>query len=142
MMKVQMTESDGQLTIQVEGRLAAAFVPELENCWQRARREWPKRNISVDLKSVTCVDRSGRQLLHAMHHNGVHFLRAGLAGVSYGVSKNSAKPRRNMKKAGPLRIYHAFTRRLAVRQQLPPKFFAQPPSLRSADALAVFLCGQ
>ena len=79
MMKIQMKESDGQLTLQVEGRLAGAFVPELETCWQAARGNQPSRKISVDLKSVTCIDRAGRSLLQLMHRNGVGFVRAGLA---------------------------------------------------------------
>jgi anti-anti-sigma regulatory factor len=79
MMKIQMKELDGQLTLHVEGRLAGAFVPELENCWQAARASQPNRKISVDLKSVTCIDRAGRSLLQLMHRNGVGFLRAGLA---------------------------------------------------------------
>ena len=79
MMKIQMKELDGQLIIQVEGRLAGAFVPELESCWQAARAQQPNRKISVDLKSVICIDRAGRYLLQLMHSKGVGFLRAGLA---------------------------------------------------------------
>jgi anti-anti-sigma regulatory factor len=79
MMKIQMKELDGELVLQVEGRLAGAFVPELENCWQIARADQRSRKISIDLKSVTCVDRAGRYLLQLMHSNGVGFLRAGLA---------------------------------------------------------------
>jgi anti-anti-sigma regulatory factor len=79
MMKIEMNELDDQLILQVEGRLAGAFVPELEQCWQNARRSQPNRKVSVDLKNVTCVDRSGRYLLQLMHSNGVGFLRAGLA---------------------------------------------------------------
>jgi len=79
MMKIQTKELDDQLTLQVEGRLAGAFVPELENCWQAARAKQPNLKISVDLKSVTCVDRAGRSLLQLMHREGVGFLRAGLA---------------------------------------------------------------
>jgi len=79
MMKTQMKEHDGQLVLQVEGRLAGAFVPELENCWQAARAEQPDRKISVDLKSVTCIDQAGRRLLQSMHCSGTGFLGAGLA---------------------------------------------------------------
>jgi anti-anti-sigma regulatory factor len=79
MMKIQTTDRDGQLVLQVEGRLAGAFVPELEKCWQSARTDQPHRRISVDLKSVTCIDRAGRYLLQLMHSNGVGFQRAGLA---------------------------------------------------------------
>ena len=79
MMIIQMKELDGRLILQVEGRLAGAFVPELENCWKAARASQPSRKIAVDLKNVTCVDRAGRYLLQSMHGNGVGFLRAGLA---------------------------------------------------------------
>lgn len=79
MMKIQMQESAGELTMQIEGRVAGAFVPELENCWQAARVKQPNQNISLDLRNVTCVDRAGRNLLQLMHESGVHFVRASLA---------------------------------------------------------------
>jgi anti-anti-sigma regulatory factor len=78
MMKIQTKERDGETVLEIEGRLAGAFVPELESCWQAALRREPKRNISVDLKNVTCVDRAGRRLLEAMYSSGVRFRRAGL----------------------------------------------------------------
>jgi anti-anti-sigma regulatory factor len=79
MMKIETKELDDHLVLEVEGRLAGAFVPELEDCWQAARANRPSRKISVDLKNVTCVDRAGRYLLRLMHSNGVGFLRPGLA---------------------------------------------------------------
>jgi hypothetical protein len=79
MMKIETIEVDGVLILQVEGRLAGAFVLELERCWQAARADQPARRISVDLKGVTCIDRLGRYLLLLMHGSGVGFLRAGLA---------------------------------------------------------------
>jgi anti-anti-sigma regulatory factor len=79
MMKIQMRELDDQLILQVEGRIAGDFVPELEHCWQAARVNQPSRQISVCLKGVTCVDRAGRRLLQLMHSSGVGFRRAGLA---------------------------------------------------------------
>jgi anti-anti-sigma regulatory factor len=79
MMKIEVQEAGERLILQVEGRLAGACVPELENCWQVARSGHPNRKISVDLKNVTCVDRAGRRLLQSMYRNGVPFLRAGLA---------------------------------------------------------------
>ena len=79
MIKIQAKQVDNQLVLQVEGRLAGAFVPELENCWRVAQANQPGCKISVDLKSVTCIDRAGRYLLQLMHSNGVDFLRPGLA---------------------------------------------------------------
>jgi hypothetical protein len=79
MMKVQVNEAGDELILEVEGRLAGAFVPVLENCWRSARPNQPNRKISVDLKNLTCVDRASRYLLRLMHSSGVPFLRAGLA---------------------------------------------------------------
>src|ERR1700730_570279 len=79
MMKIQMKEVDDRLILQVEGRVSGAFVPELENCWQVARANHPSWKVSVDLKSVTCIDRAGRHLLELMSRDGVSFLRARLA---------------------------------------------------------------
>jgi len=79
MMKIQTQDFDDRVVLQVEGRLAGAFVPELENCWKAARERRPARPISVDLKNVTCIDRAGRYLLQLMHASGVGFVRAGLA---------------------------------------------------------------
>jgi hypothetical protein len=60
MIRIQMNELDGQLILQVEGRLAGAFELELlKDCWQGAYSKHPDRKISVDLKSVTCIDRPG-----------------------------------------------------------------------------------
>ncbi|HUH64118.1 MAG TPA: hypothetical protein VLZ50_14025 [Terracidiphilus sp.] len=79
MMKVETSELHGKALLLVEGRLAGAFVPELEASWRAAQASHPPRGIAVDLKNVTCVDRAGRSLLRSMHNNGVEFLRAGIA---------------------------------------------------------------
>jgi anti-anti-sigma regulatory factor len=79
MMKIEIQEAAGQVILRIEGRLAGAYVPELEKSWQTAWSAWPSHQISVDLKHVTCVDRAGRDLLQSMYRRGVEFLRAGLA---------------------------------------------------------------
>jgi anti-anti-sigma regulatory factor len=79
MMKIQVNELGDQLILEVEGRLAGVFVPELEQCWRAALARRRNRTVLVDLKHVTCVDRAGRSLLQSMHCGGVLFLRAGIA---------------------------------------------------------------
>ena len=79
MMKIQVNEFGDQLILEVEGRLAGVFVPELEQCWRAALASRRDRTVLVDLKHVTCVDRAGRSLLQSMHCGGVLFLRAGIA---------------------------------------------------------------
>ena len=78
-MKIQTTELEDSLVIQVEGRLAGAFAPELENCWKAIHAAQPDRKIGLDLRNVTCVDRAGRCLLRFLHTQGVEFRNAGLA---------------------------------------------------------------
>ena len=79
MMKIQARETGGEWILQVQGRLAGAYVPELETCWKQARASRPGRKIALDLKNVTCVDQAGRYLLEVMHVDGVRFVGAGLA---------------------------------------------------------------
>jgi hypothetical protein len=79
MMKIQVNDLGDRLILEVEGRLAGVFVPELEQCWRAALAVRPDRKVQVDLKNVTCVDRAGRSLLQSMHCGGVLFLRAGIA---------------------------------------------------------------
>jgi anti-anti-sigma regulatory factor len=79
MMKIQVNDVGDRLILEVEGRLAGVFVPELEHCWHSALAIRPDRTIVVDLKHVTCVDRAGRSLLQSMHCGGVVFMRAGIA---------------------------------------------------------------
>jgi anti-anti-sigma regulatory factor len=79
MMKIQVNDVGDRLILEVEGRLAGVFVPELEHCWRSALATRPDKMVLVDLKHVTCVDRAGRSLLQSMHCGGVLFLRAGIA---------------------------------------------------------------
>lgn len=77
--KIQMKEFDGQLVLQVAGKLAGALVSELDGCWQAARAKAPNCMISVDLKRVTRIDQAGWRQLQSMHASGVDFLRTALA---------------------------------------------------------------
>jgi hypothetical protein len=77
MIETQTTDRGRPLILQVEGRLAGAFVPGLEKCWQTARASRSNRKVSIDLKSVTCIDQAAHYLLQ-LHRNGVGFQRAGL----------------------------------------------------------------
>jgi anti-anti-sigma regulatory factor len=78
-MKIATRESDDELTFQIEGRLAGAWVPELEQVWHAASLDHRTRKISVDLSGVTCVDQAGQYLLRLMRRDGVSFIGAGLA---------------------------------------------------------------
>jgi anti-anti-sigma regulatory factor len=78
MMRIEIKDLESQLILQVEGRLAGAFVSELQRCWHSARATRPELKIALDLKGVTCVDPAGRRLLQLMRADGVDFLRVGM----------------------------------------------------------------
>ncbi|HLK17893.1 MAG TPA: hypothetical protein VKT81_03020 [Bryobacteraceae bacterium] len=78
MMKVQVREIDDTVTLQVCGRVAGDYVPELEHCWCAARASHPQSRLAVDLRGVSFIDPAGESLLHSMHREGASFLAAGL----------------------------------------------------------------
>ena len=77
-MKAQVSWTGDRVTLEVCGRLAEGWVPELESCWQTARIDHPEGKILVDLNHVTFIDDKGRSLLERMHRDGATFVAAGL----------------------------------------------------------------
>ncbi len=71
-MKAQFREHDGEIVLQVCGRLAEGWVNELERSWREHRA-----NL-VDLRGVSFVDPAGRKLLQRMHREGARFMASGL----------------------------------------------------------------
>jgi anti-anti-sigma regulatory factor len=78
MMRAQVNSAGDRVTLKVSGRLAEAWVPELEACWRSAKIDHPEGKILVDLKHVTFIDDKGRSLLERMHQDGATFAAAGL----------------------------------------------------------------
>lgn len=77
-MRAQVSSHGNRVTVQVSGRLAENWVPELESCWQSARIDHPTGKILVDLNHVTFIDDRGRSLLERMHRDGATFAASGL----------------------------------------------------------------
>jgi hypothetical protein len=71
MLKITFHDVTGQPCLELEGRLAGAWVCELEHCWHTAKASHPNRTLSVDLTGVTFIDQAGRYLLQWMHRDGV-----------------------------------------------------------------------
>ena len=64
------THSESTLDIlELEGRLAGAWIQELKECWRQAASA--DHEIRVVLNQVTFIDDAGRALLAAMHRAGV-----------------------------------------------------------------------
>ena len=78
MLKITIHDADDPLRVELEGRLAGAWVCELEHCWRMAKANHPNRGFSVDLTSVTFIDQAGRYLLQLMHRDGVRVVGSGL----------------------------------------------------------------
>ena len=78
MLKITIHDTAGPLRMELEGRLAGAWVAELEQCWHTAKANHPHRQFSVDLTSVTFIDQAGRYLLQLMHRDGVSLVASSL----------------------------------------------------------------
>ncbi|RPJ35802.1 MAG: hypothetical protein EHM35_09000 [Planctomycetaceae bacterium] len=78
MLRITLHETTDQLRVELEGRLAGAWVCELEHCWYTAKASHPNRKFAVDLTSVTFIDQTGRYLLQLMHRDGVSLVASGL----------------------------------------------------------------
>jgi hypothetical protein len=78
MLKITLHDDAVQLRLELEGRLAGAWVCEVEQCWHKAKARHPNRKFAIDLTGVTFVDQAGRYLLRLMYRDGVSFVASGL----------------------------------------------------------------
>ncbi len=76
MLRVTQVVKEAQRIIVVEGRLAAEWVKELDDCWISADDTSAGRALLVDLTSATYIDSEGKALLGRMYARGARF-RAG-----------------------------------------------------------------
>ena len=72
---LKSTSHDGakSFRLQLEGRLATAWVTELEQCWKTAASTLDSKGLLINLDDVTFVDGSGMALLADMHRAGAKF---------------------------------------------------------------------
>ena len=66
MLRINRTERDGLVTLQLEGKLRVPWVHELE-----AMALVGGNRLRLDLAQVTYVDRAGAELLRSLQHRGV-----------------------------------------------------------------------
>ncbi len=76
MLRITVHENQESLTFRLEGRLAGAWVKEVEQCWQSTLNHQRKPILRVDLTGVTFIDDAGKACLAAMHHQGAELVAA------------------------------------------------------------------
>jgi hypothetical protein len=62
-------------TFELEGRLAGAWVQELEDCWRKAANS--ERPVRVMICAVTFIDAKGKALLAEMHQHRAELVAEG-----------------------------------------------------------------
>jgi len=75
MLKITIHNTTNAATLNLEGRLAGPWVPELERSWRAVKDDSRDKPVIVDLCEVTFVDTEGRKLLSSMYEQGAR-LRA------------------------------------------------------------------
>ena len=107
MLRITIHDNLESLTFQLEGRLAGAWVREVEECRQRTLAGCRRPAVRFDLAGVTFIDAAGKAYLAAVHRQGVELLavdcltKAIVAEISKaviptgGVRSARAKARRN-----------------------------------------------
>ncbi|HEV8341010.1 MAG TPA: hypothetical protein VGR30_01445 [Candidatus Binatia bacterium] len=75
MLKITTQTDATMTTFELEGRLAGAWVQELEDCWRKASNS--HRPVRILLCGVTFVDDKGRDLLVEMYQQGAELVAEG-----------------------------------------------------------------
>ena len=76
MLRITIHDNPESLTFQLEGKLAGAWVREVEECRQRALDGHFGFVLRFDLAGVTFIDAAGKAYLAAMHRQGAEFVAA------------------------------------------------------------------
>ena len=78
MLRITIHNEAATLSFVLEGKLVGPWVKELEKCWKKVLRTEPSRIIQVHLANVFYVDELGKELLAAMHKQGVNLVANGV----------------------------------------------------------------
>ncbi len=76
MLRITVQETGTSWRMQLEGKLAAAWVNEAGNVWRSAQREG--KEVEIDLTGVTMIDDAGLALLQSMKRSGAHLRTKGV----------------------------------------------------------------
>ena len=79
MLRISVEEGLQQIALKLEGRLAGAWVKELEDAWREADSKRNSRSLLLDFSAVDHVDQAGEYLLALMARRGVQLVASGVA---------------------------------------------------------------
>jgi hypothetical protein len=74
MLKITTKTEAMKAILELEGRLAGAWVDELEQCWREIP---PGYAVTVALKAVSFIDDKGKKLLSRLHEGGAELQASG-----------------------------------------------------------------
>jgi anti-anti-sigma regulatory factor len=77
MLRITTVEGHRSITLVFEGSLGGEWVLEAIRVWEHVLQSARRRNIIVDLRAVSYVSQSGRELLAAMHRAGTKLRGSG-----------------------------------------------------------------
>jgi hypothetical protein len=91
MLKINSNTENSKTSFELEGKLAGAWVGELERCW----RETPSGNsVKISLDAVTFIDDDGKKLLVRLYDSGAELKASGCMNKSI-VQEITSQNRRN-----------------------------------------------
>src|SRR5260370_40972003 len=70
MLRITKSDNAGIATLDLEGKLAGAWVAELERCWRELTANSAKPSVRVRICSVTFGDEAGEGVLQEMDQQG------------------------------------------------------------------------
>jgi len=77
MLRITIDKNAEAAAIKLEGKVAGAWVDELEHVWYSIRNDGSGKPILVDLCGVTFIDGEGKKLLRWMCGEGARFKARG-----------------------------------------------------------------
>jgi anti-anti-sigma regulatory factor len=66
MLRITIHEKESEMELVLEGRVAGAWVEELDRVWAETAPRLGSRKLSIDLRNVTYADSSGKRVLRSI----------------------------------------------------------------------------
>jgi hypothetical protein len=67
MLRITINENDGAIGMTLEGRVAGAWLAELNRAWMETKPRLGTKKLSIDLYNVTYTDAAGKQMLREIY---------------------------------------------------------------------------